>query len=353
MMFRRKQFPQARLVLILLFIAVLPGQTFAAQWVGVNMAGAEFNSTALPGRANFDYVWPSQTDLQRMANAGFTVVRVPFLWPRLQPTLFGPLDGAHLQALDAVVNSAKRLNLQVILDPHDYGTYRGAMIGSPSVPVASFTDFWHQLAQHYAASPHVVFGLMNEPHLQTAKQWAEQAQAAIHAIRATGASQLILVPGTHWSGAHAWQSSGNAVAMLHMQDPMQHMAFEHHQYFDEDSSGTHANCVSADRAVQRLHEVTRWLKQQGQRGFLGEFGASRSPECLAALEQVLAYMAQHETEWLGWSYWAAGAWWGEYMFSIHSLDPVAAPQFKRLQPYLQANTRASSSTSSPQQRRMP
>lgn len=353
MMCERMQFPQLVLGVMLLFITVLPMQTSAAQWVGVNMAGAEFNSAALPGRPNFDYVWPSHADLQRMANAGFTVVRVPFLWPRLQPTLFGPLDSAHLQALDAVVNSAGRLNLRVILDPHDYGTYRGAMIGSPSVPVASFADFWHQLAQHFAAAPHVVFGLMNEPHLQTAKQWAEQAQAAVHAIRATGASQLILVPGTHWSGAHAWLRSGNAEAMQHMQDPLQHMAFDLHQYFDEDASGTHANCVSADSAVQRLRGVTLWLKQQGQRGFLGEFGASRTPECLAALEQVLAYIAQHETEWLGWSYWAAGAWWGDYMFNIHSLDPVVAPQFKRLQPYLQPNTAVLPPTTSPQQRRMP
>ena len=46
---------------------------------------------------------------------------------------------------------------------------------------------------------------MNEPHDVPATQWLASANAAIAAIRETGATNLVLVPGTIWTGAHSWE----------------------------------------------------------------------------------------------------------------------------------------------------
>lgn len=305
------------------------------QLVGVNIAGAEFNEGKQPGRHTFDYIWPNAKDIERFANAGFTVIRVPFSWPRLQPELNGPLDAKEVKLLDTVIEAAKKNNIKLIVDPHSYGKFKGKLIGSEEVPVASFGDFWKKLAERYKDSSNVIFNLMNEPFKQSANEWAAQAQVAIDSIRSTGANQLILAPGTRWTGAHSWNSSGNADAMKNIKDPQNNYAFDMHQYFDSDSSGTHSTCVSGDVGAIRLERATKWLNENGQRAFLGEFGASVDPVCLKALDNTLKYMKQNQNVWIGWTYWAAGAWWGNYMFSIQNLDAEKAPQFSIIKSYLQ------------------
>ena len=313
------------------------GNAFAEetqQLVGVNIAGAEFNGSKLPGRHGFDYIWPSADEITRFANAGFTVIRVPFLWPRLQPELNGPLDSNEVKLLDSVIEAGKKNNIKIVLDPHNYGNYRGNMIGSEAVSVTSFGDLWKKLADRYKDHPNVIFNLMNEPNKQKVAEWASQAQVAIDAIRSTGAKQLILVPGTHWTGAHSWVGNGNAEAMKSIKDPQNNYAFDMHQYFDSDSSGTKPSCVSGDIGVVRLERATKWLNDNGQRAFLGEFGASTDPVCLKALDNTLKYLKQNQNVWIGWTYWAAGKWWGNYMFNIQSLDAEKNPQFGIIKNYL-------------------
>ena len=55
------------------------------------------------------------------------------------------------------------------------------------------------------------------------------------------------------------------------------------------------------------------------RAFLGEFGWDQNPRnTLAAQEgdDLLTHMDQNRDVWLGYSYWAGGPWWGDYMYSI-------------------------------------
>jgi len=303
----------------------------AEQMVGTNIAGAEFNSKKLPGRHAFDYIWPTDQDITRFANAGFTVIRVPFLWERVQPSLNGPFESNEVTYLDNVIISGIKNNVKIVIDPHNYGYYRGSLIGSTDVPVEAFSDFWKRLAERYKSYPNVIFGLMNEPNKQSAVEWSSQAQAAIDAIRSTGASQLILIPGTRWTGAHSWVSSGNAEAMKNIQDPQNNYAFDMHQYFDSDSSGTKSSCVSEDIGVKRLQAATSWLNANGQKAFLGEFGASIDPVCLQALDNTLKFLKQNQSVWIGWTYWSAGKWFSNYMFGIHSLNAEINPQFGVIQ----------------------
>ena len=74
--------------------------------------------------------------------------------------------------------------------------------------------------------------------------------------------------------------------------------------------------ITGDAAVATLSAMTEWLRANHARGFLGEFGVGRNADCLASLEAMLDYMAQNSDVWHGWTYWAAGSWWGDYMFTI-------------------------------------
>jgi endoglucanase len=255
-----------------------------------------------------------------------SVVRLPFLWERIQPTQSGALDAAELGRLDDVVSYATGKGLKIEIELHDYGYGFGGLIGTQT-PNASFADVWGKLAGHFTSNPGVIFGLMNEPHVQSAADWLVSANAAIAAIRSAGALQEILVPGSYWDGAWSWTTTDNATVIgTGVQDTAHNFAFEVHQYLDADSSGTHPGVVSPTIGVERLTAITQWAEANSYRLFLGEVGVDQQPISLEALDRMLSYMHQHTDVWQGVTYWAGGPWWGNYMFSIEPQNGIDKPQ---------------------------
>ena len=69
---------------------------------GVNLCGAEFGETHLPGVHGVDYTYNSEASFRYFASRGLGLLRLPLRWERLQPALGGPLDAVD-QALTAAV----------------------------------------------------------------------------------------------------------------------------------------------------------------------------------------------------------------------------------------------------------
>lgn len=307
--------------------AAEPQHTF---FHGVNLPQAGFGGQVLPGVQGQHYKWPAPSDVDMYLGMGANILRIAFLWERMQPKLNEPLNPDELAFLDALVAKASARQVTILVDVHNYGMYYGKVIGSQEVPLSAFLDLWTRLATHYRDNPYVIFGLMNEPHEHRADAWASIAQAGVTAIRKTGAKQLILVPGAGYSGAHIWlQKDGklsNAEALGDIKDPANNFVYEAHIYFDADVSGTHPTCVSGDVGIERLKDFTAWLRQKGRKAFLGEFGAAKDSVCLEALQKTLQYMSLNNDVWYGWTYWAAAEWFGDYMFNIYPPDANKFPQ---------------------------
>lgn len=281
---------------------------------GINISGAEFGSVG--GKVDKDYTWPSTNTLDYFSGKGFNTVRLPFKWERLQPKLMGELDEAELSRLMETVELIRARGMTTILDPHNFARYNELVIGSGDVPITAYADFWGKLARYYANDDKVVFGLMNEPFKMPITQWLAAANAATAAIREkAGANNLILVPGTAWTGAHSWMApidgEPNGVAMKGLKDPANNFAFEFHQYLDDDFSGTKDNCARAKDAETALKDVTAWLKSNGYRGMLGEFGAPQDDACVAGVKAMVDVIEENRDVWTGWTYWVAGDWWSD------------------------------------------
>jgi endoglucanase len=300
------------------------------QFTGVNLAGAEFQTSKIPGIFGRDYIYPEPAEVLYFLKKGMNTIRLPFRWERLQARLYDDFDAAEIRRIDNVVRLVTSQGARIVLDLHNYGRYRRKTVGSPETPIAAFAAFWTQLSQRYKSNDRVIFGLMNEPHGIPATAWQEASTAAIKAIRDTGATNLILVPGTAWTGAHSWmqrkEGASNAEAMIAVTDPLNNFAYEVHQYFDWDYTGTRPECGSEHIGVTTLKPFTEWARQHRRRAFLGEFGAAPNATCLAALENMLEYMQANSDVWLGWTYWAAGSWWKNYPFSVHPEAGIDKPQ---------------------------
>lgn len=305
--------------------------------LGVNLAGAEFSSKKLPGTLFKDYLYPSQQDLRYFRQAGMNVVRVPFRWERLQRQINTPLETADLEQLQRVVGWAKELDMCVLLDMHNYGSYFGHPLGSAEVPVAAFIDVWQRLQQAFDDPETTAFGLMNEPAAIPVPAWLAIAQETVLALRKAGARNLLMVPSGRWSGAHEWSKKFDGVSagseFRHFRDPLNNFVIELHQYADANFSGTGSTCIDASRLRSLMSQVSRWATQEKKRFFLGEFGANTSPECMAAL-RTLAESMQDTAAWLGWTYWAAGPWWGAYPYSIQPGNNREAAQLTLLRNFL-------------------
>jgi endoglucanase len=310
-------------------------------YVGVNLAGAEFAEQVLPGTYGKDYTYPNRQELEYFAAKDMTVIRLPFRWERLQPNAGEPLDADELKRLQTVVKDAAALKLSVVLDVHNYGLRFGEAIGSEAVPDDMFADLWGRLAQKFKDSPNIIYGLMNEPYKQSPASWIKSANTAIARIRAQGAKQRILVPGTSWTGAWSWITSDNAKDVgTGVVDPLNFYSFELHQYLDPDSSGRTSDVVSPTIGAERLEAATKWATEKHATLFLGEFGASDDPASLEALKNMLQYMKDHSRVWIGATYWAAGPWW--YNSNIYGIEPEGLgtkqvtdrPQLKLLQSLL-------------------
>lgn len=326
------------------FFMALGASVLYAQikYTGVNLAGAEFGvsngNLNLPGTYGTDYTYPTNGEVDYYMDKGMNTFRLPFRWERLQHSQFSTFDTAELGYMDSFINYATAKGAYVILDPHNFQRYypdsnnyqssAKGLIGS-DVSNDAFADFWGKLANHYKGNSKVIFGLMNEPNTMPTEQLVNSSNTAIEAIRNTGATNLILVSGNEWTGAWSWDETwyggANSQYMLSIVDPGSNFAFEVHQYMDDNYSGGSSGITDNDPmiGVKRITNFTNWLKQHKLKGLLGEFAVANSRIGNGqddvgdeVIKNLLDYIEKNSDVWIGWTWWAGGPWWGEYLFTL-------------------------------------
>ncbi|KAK4464749.1 endoglucanase 1 [Cladorrhinum samala] len=315
--------------------AILPGVSATIYYAGVAQSSGEFGAwsptaqvgTGLPGRFGVDYAFISNSGVDIMTDKHkVNLHRVAFLLERMCPLSYGlgaRFNETHFNYFkESIDYITKTKGAYAILDPHNYMRYNnpssqpfsGSVIGNASDPTAAttaqFGAFWGELAKRFADNEKVIFGLMNEPHDMPSQLLLDNLQAAVTAIRATGAKNLIITPGNAWSGGHYWTKGGseaNSNWIHKLVDPASNLAVDIHEYLDEDFSGGHLACTQ--EPAKNLAGVTAWLKEHKLKAFITEFGGSNTTECVTMLNGMLDYMSQNE-EYIGWTAWAAGPFWG-------------------------------------------
>ncbi|KAF4981706.1 hypothetical protein FZEAL_2508 [Fusarium zealandicum] len=280
-------------------------------WFGTNEAGGEFGEGTLPGTWGTHYIFPDLSTISTLRGQGYNTFRVQFRMERLTPSsMTGAYNNAYLKNLTDVVNHITKSGGWAVLDPHNYGRFFGNII----TDTAGFQTWWKNFANQFKGNDRVIFDTNNEYHTMDQKLVLNLNQAAINGIRAAGATQYIFVEGNQWSGAWSWPDVNDNMKAL--TDPQNKIVYEMHQYLDSDSSGTSPNCVSTTIGVERVKAATEWLRKNGKIGILGEFAGGPNTQCKTAVKNLLDYIEANNDVWKGALWWAAGPWWGNYMFSF-------------------------------------
>nr|AWM99292.1 glycoside hydrolase family 5 [Rhizophlyctis rosea] len=350
-----------------LFALVGVAAAAGVKYTGVNEASMEFGvgtfgpdtPSTFPGVYDKQFTAPNTNTIPYWRDLGANIFRLSFSWERAQPTLSSALDENYVKYLDQFVSAATSTangSQYVLLDLHNYARWNGKVVGS-DIPSSALSDFWTRMANRYKSNPRVYIDIMNEPHdmpvnqkyLSFAMQWFSAAQDALNAIRNTGFSNLILVPGISYTGAHSWVSSGNAAAALSITDPLNNFAFDMHHMVTHQilclrlASHTDVNSArssSCTHGTEAFTAATSWLRSNNRKAFLGEWAATTDASCQASIDSAAAYLDANSDVWIGWTWWAAGPWWGDYMYSIEpsSVTSGDAAQTKILKKYFAGNS---------------
>jgi len=293
---------------------------------GVNWSGMEGQTTIVPTDASFAYY----------QSKGLTLIRVPFKWERIQPTLNGALDPTQLGYLDTVLSRAANHGIKIILDMHNYGKYGSNVIGSAAVPYTAYQDVWSKLAAHFAASANAssiyAYDIMNEPNGSTI-DWPTSAQYGINGVRSGDTERFIMVEGRAYSSAKDWPKVN--AGLINISDPQRKIIFSAHCYFaaannDQyqtyDQEGAHPNL-----GIEKVAPFVEWCKANKVYGHIGEYGVPYTDaRWNVVLQNFLQYLSDND---ISGTYWSGGAVSVNYTLRCEptSNNTVDEPQMAVLQ----------------------
>jgi len=268
------------------------------------------------------------------------VIRLVFLWERVQPHLGAPLDPALLELLAAAVDRIRGAGMTAVLDMHNYGRYRlpptfeEHVLGQGVVAASHLADAWRRLAEVFAAHDGIQgYGLMNEPWdlssgtpQERDAYWRSASQQAVDAIRATGDRTMVSIAGHTTSGQprRGWDERHPTPWI---RDPADNIAYEEHLYADADGSGIYARSLAEEtalavrdghadvtaRTIAAIRPFVDWCRRHGVRGYIGEFGVpTTGPDARgwAEIAEAVLDLADRTRTHLTW--WATGELFGDY-----------------------------------------
>lgn len=299
--------------------------------VGINMSGANFAPHVTPGKVGTNYFYPEKKYFKYYAEKNIRLIRFPFIWERVQHDLNKGLNFDQMRLLKRTLDYAAAHDQKIILDMHNYGRYKGKLIGSKEVPYKAFGDVWRKLAEEFKDHPALLgYDIMNEPH-STDGLWPGAAQAAVDAIREVDMKTLIFVEGDRWASTFHWRYVNEDFLI---KDPADKIIYEGHLYLDKDFSGRYAadETIDPNLGIERVLPFVEWLKEHNLKGFLGEYGVpAQSESMLVAMDNLLGYLNEHC---IPSAYWAGGPGWGDYPLALEPIDGKDRPQMDILQKHI-------------------
>jgi hypothetical protein len=231
-------------------IVTAAGATY--RLLGVNRSSGEF--ACVQGKGVWDGTPGTQANIDAMKSWNIHTVRIPLNEDCWLGTYGTPSGTEYQQEVKTFVDALVSNGINPILDLHwSHGAYTGTSSACADVnatcqkamPDAEYAPkFWTGVANMFKGNNAVLFDLFNEPYPDAANNWSDAAaawkclrdggtctgisypvagmQSLVDAVRATGATNILLIPGltwtndlTQWLAYKPVDPAGNIVASWH------------------------------------------------------------------------------------------------------------------------------------------
>ena len=351
-------------------------------WRGVNH-NIYSQSTWAAGQPNAgpNYIQSDHRTLDYFASKGMNHIRLMFTMEWFQDTLSAiiPDTGnaarlAYWNAFVDTVNYATSLGMYVMIEHYGWSTIAGNtrpmwknyLVGGATFTNAHFANLYTQLATYFSGNDLVGFGMLNEPNNMSTMTWFSAAQAVITAIRHTGSTAWIFVPGNGYSSwqwtsdfydtaspkrssAYGWENANGLGKPL--SDPRNKLIAAPHIYLDDAGGSSYKiNAVDggtqANALVDRISVVVDWAKgfntahpttpikvylgeigyyagATNNAGFDGNYTATTAQTCW---NNFITYLDANADVLVGFAWWAASdiGWWGDIGKARFSVTPTTS-----------------------------
>lgn len=265
----------------------------------------------LEGATMLDPQFPNVCDLLYFAEAGVNTVRLSFKWDYLQNFVGQDIPinwaaGGYGAQIIKLTNAWTEKGYNVILSMYDRMRYSYCAIGASDCWVSQerFASVWSQIATQFVNNSRVTFGLMNNPDVVDIIEGDNNGttivlnnqNAAAHAIRATGASQLILYSGNGGSNIATWNDTSYGASNAEIFVPA-HITDTHYQldvqmFYEELETTPEEGCIASAETnpqscvdKQNPESFIESMQESGIRFIIGKTGGTNSSACIICINQ--------------------------------------------------------------------
>lgn len=238
------------------------------------------NSLETPTEGSWGGKKIDAADFKRIADAGFNTIRLPVRWStRASDTAPYSIDPAFMARVKTVVDDARKVGLNVILNSHHFEEIHKDPSGAN---IAKLAGMWTQIATAFADQPesNLWFEIENEPHDKfNDSNLLKVLNPALAEIRKSNPTRPVIIGGEFWSGVNSLKTlqlpdDPNIVPTFHYYDPFN---FTHQGATWVDPSpplGRKYGGPEDQKLLQDdLQKVRDYAARTGKTPFMGEFGA--------------------------------------------------------------------------------
>jgi len=260
-------------------------------------------------------------DLKRIADLGFTHVRLPIRWERddrSQSSAPYTIVPEFLNTIQSVVDEALKQKLHIIINMHHHNT----LMANPAGEKARFLAQWEQIAGHFMNYPDsLLFEILNEPHDQlTPVLWNDYLDDALQVIRNTNPKRCVLIGTAEWGGVGGLRAleipdNPQLILTIHYYNPF-HFTHQGASWSEGSDAwlGTQWRDTEFERqAVEEdFKAAIRLSEEKNIPVHVGEFGAYSRADLDSRVRWTRFLARWFEQKNFSWAYWEWNSGFGIY-----------------------------------------